>query len=583
MAMSYRVTIIEKEGPARVMELDTSEVTIGRVKGNDVVLPKGNISKRHARVVDKDGKLILVDLKSTNGTYVNGRKLSSPRVLRERDKIYIGDFTLTVEQRAGGVQPSPPPLPPASASRSEETSSSRRRVPTPTPRDAEEIAELIAPREDYAAEEGEVDARAHEIEVALAHDETRAVQAQIFSALTRAGELDQLAVDPAAAELAVRQILDEISARGALPAGFDDAAAVAGVITELCGFGPLEELLRDDSVSQIFASGPHSIHVERARRGAPHKVTFSCAASMRHVIQRLLRASHIDVDGAAIVDARLAGGAHLSALLPPVCAGGPAFTLRKPAPSATLEQLVEEGVLSGRMAAFLRTCVRARRNILVSASDAREGTRLLRAIADLIESDQRIVTVEEVAQLNLRQPNVTRLEASPAARRGGVGLRELVRAAQRLAPDRLIVGDCCGGEAREVLRALAGAVDGGMLLVRGDSARDGVGRLEAMVAMGGVELTALAVREAISSTIDVVVQVSRCTDGVSRATQIAAVSGVEVDLVTLQELFVFRAQGVGSDGAHRGRFLATGAVPRFYDELQRSGEELDLGVFREGS
>ncbi|MBN2359612.1 MAG: CpaF family protein, partial [Deltaproteobacteria bacterium] len=255
--------------------------------------------------------------------------------------------------------------------------------------------------------------------------------------------------------------------------------------------------------------------------------------------------------------------------------------IRPARPTATLELLVADGVLSSAMAEFLRGCVRLRKSIVVSAGHGAGGIELLRAIGCEIGPRERIVTVEQCARLDLPQPNVVSLETAFAAGARDADLRELVRWALRLEPDRLVAGDCRGGEALEILQAMAGPLGGSLLLVHGHSARECTGRIEAMMLLGAGDASARAVREVLARAIDVVVQVSRFADGAPRVTEIAVVNGMEVDLITVQPIFTFCTDGPNQNGQIRGRFLATGAVPHFYSELQRRGEQVDLGLFRE--
>jgi len=621
----FSVTINEKGGAPRVMEFDKPEVTIGRVQGNDIILPKGNISKRHSRIVLKDGKFIIVDLKSTNGTYVNGRKITSPHILKDADKIYIGDFTLTVEPQGGRAEPAASPAPPPP--RPQKPAPPRRAPEPPPPEEEDDFEEFIAPEEDYGGPSGEefeefapepeyespetappppppspprvavkkspkrpaAPASASPRRPAAASkrrstsNEVPEAQAAVFATLMQKADLAQLADDPAAAEQAVRRAYDEASSQGGLSGSVDGEAVVTRIVTEILGLGPLDALLNDDNVTQIFANSPHSIFVEQGGEIAPHDTTFSNAESMTYVIQKLLRASRATDGDSPIVDTRLVDGTHVSALLPPVGARGPVLTLRKPVqPTASLEQLVADGSLTEGMAEFLQTCVTYRKNVVVSANSAADGTAFLRALASAIGEDERIVTVEEVSQLSLPQSNVVSLEAAPMAGDRGVGIRDLVRMALRLGPDRLVVGDCRGGEALEILQAMGGALDGSLLLVHGHSARDCVSRIEAMALMGGIDATARALREAIVNAVEVIVQVSRFADGIPRITQIAAVSGMEVDLITMQDVFTFRAEGTDKEGNTLGRFLASGVVPLFFEELQKRGEKVNMGIFREG-
>jgi len=605
--MKFSVEISEKGNGRQVLEFDRPEVTIGRVKGNDIILPKGNISKRHSRIIVKGGAFVVVDLKSTNGTYVNGHKLTSPHVLKHGDQIYIGDFTLTVaSQRDAGrttsartplprtppVQTPPnqtpaprpaPPRPPAAAAPPPPPPLPRSALVAPPLPSLDEDAEFIAPIEDYG------DASADENAANKTGDQAvggaalaLALRAAAFATLVQGDDIDGLALDAAAAAQAVRRALDNAAAATEWPRGVDRDAVSKDLVREIIGLGPLDPLLQDSAVSKIFANDPHHIFVVRDGRTVACGDIFSSAGSMTHVIGRLLRASRLQLGVSTRIDARLADGSHLSALLPPLAANGPALVLSRPAkPTATLDLLVAAGALSQRMAEFLRTCVRLRQNIVVSNRGDQGGVDVLRAIASAIDGRERIVTIEQVAQLGLPQPNVVNLEAAPVVGERDATTRELVRWALRLEPDRLVVGDCRGGEALDIVQAMGGSLAGSLLLVHGNSAHEGTGNLEAMMQVGAGDASARAMREVLVRAIDVVVQVARFADGAPRVTEIAAVSGMEVDLITMQEIFAYRSEGAGLGGKILGRFLATGAVPHFYDEMQRRGEKLDLGLFRE--
>lgn len=643
----FNVVISEKGGSSRVMEFDKPEVTIGRVQGNDIILPKGNVSKRHSRIVLKDSKFIIVDLKSTNGTYVNGRKITSPYILKENDKIYIGDFTLTMDDEAQAEAPPPPPPPPPRPA--------RRHPPEPKveapPPPEDDFEEFLAPEDDGALEDfsdfDPADAEPNfadddnfppepefEPEPPLdpLHDDasfgddlvgadfdpapptappppapprvaikkaprgrepsspsarkqppskqqripvSAAAQQAVFAALVKKGQWQKLAHDPKLAEEEVRKALQTI---GRLPSKADPERIVSMVVSELVGLGPLEALLNDSEVSQIFANEPHRLFVERAGELEQCVDSFSCDSSMRFVIERLLSSARsVPAEAAVIIDTRLSNGAHLHAVLPPA-APTPVFALRKSTqPTATLDRLVEAQVLSQNMAAFLRVCVEHRRNIVISSSNGSDGNALLRAVASCIPEDERVVCIEEVSQLNLAHSNLVQLEAAPSV---GVSLRDLSRQAVRLAPDRVVVGACRGGEALDILEILGGGVDGGMVMVHGHSVRDSISRLEAMMLLGSVDVSARGLREMIASATDIIVQISRFTGGVPKVTEISAVTGTEVDLVTTQEIFSFNSRQLDADGSPIGDFVASGAIPRFYEDLQRRGHKLDRGIFR---
>ncbi|MBN2361588.1 MAG: Flp pilus assembly complex ATPase component TadA, partial [Deltaproteobacteria bacterium] len=322
--MKLSVEVSEKGNRLQRLEFDRPELTIGRVKGNDIILPKGNVSKRHARIVAKGAALVVVDLKSTNGTYVNGRKLTGPHVLKNGEKIYIGDFDLKVDAPATAARaPSPPsaPRPPAPPRPPEPRPPAL--APPPLPGADEEF---LAPVEDYGDADPGLAEGVLDIEVNGAPEDARdslaAVQAALFAALSRGEDVDALAGDARATEQAVRRALD-LALPGGVPAGVDRDRVVKRVSAEILGLGPLDRILGDPAVSKVFANDPHRIFVERGGTTAASDEVFSTSESMARVISRLLRVPHRDLAGRPAIDARLADGSRVRALLPPLGARGP--------------------------------------------------------------------------------------------------------------------------------------------------------------------------------------------------------------------------------------------------------------------
>jgi pilus assembly protein CpaF len=284
-----------------------------------------------------------------------------------------------------------------------------------------------------------------------------------------------------------------------------------------------------------------------------------------------------------IAEARLADGTRVNAVHHAACVKGPLVTIsRTSTRQATLPELVEEGWLSKPMADFLAVCVKARRNICVCGGPGAGTGTLLSALTACIDAEERIVLVEQVARLKLTQPHVVTLEPRPM--RGGpsaTNMRELVGNAVRMRPNRVVVHEVNGGEALELSMAMAGRQDGTLFSSYASTARDCLDRLETMIRMAGIDVQAKVVREQIAASVNVVVSLTRFADGSSKVTQIAEVTGVEVDLVTTQDIFVFKRERIDDDGQVQGRFQATGMQPRFYEELQRRGDRVDVGIFRE--
>lgn len=670
---TYTIVIQEKNGPRRVETFQQSEVTIGRVAGNDIVLPKGNISKRHSRIVLKDGKFIIVDLRSTNGTYVNGQRIASPQVLKDVDKIYIGDFTLTLEglgQDAGQLEPEPEPELAADPSSEEDDDplaslglEERREErpagngldlldegldddsdddddeddlfpdepPKPQPKPAVRPAVKAAPpaeRAPAADLDDELDddlldfpeppaakpeparpkaapreasppkARAPEpkakprvaskavpqLQPQLPSAAALQARAAVFSSVLKALAPQGLpAEDEATAQKATTTTERTLQAVAKKLTGTDTATWAEEIAAELTAFGPLEALLDDPDVGEIYVNGPYQVLA--LRRGELQVVPqfFSSEEAVALVARRLLAPSGVEFDAEhPIAETRLQDGTRVNAVHHAVAVRGPVLTIaRSTQKTASLDELVQESVMSSAMAEFLSVCVQTRRNVLVCGSSGAGVGTLLYAMAMALPGDERIVTVEPVARLNLPQPHVVSLEPRPhQGRANHASMRDLLANALRMRPGRLICQDVSGAEALELVVAMAGGQDGTLLSTHAASVRDGLARLETMMLMAGRDLPSRVLREQVASGIDVVVMLTRFPDGSSRVTQIAEVAGAEVDVVTTHELFSFKREGANDDGSPQGRFTSSGAPPRFYEELQRRGEALDLSIFR---
>jgi pilus assembly protein CpaF len=310
---------------------------------------------------------------------------------------------------------------------------------------------------------------------------------------------------------------------------------------------------------------------------------FINADSLMRVIERIVTPLGRRIDeGVPMVDARLPDGSRVNAIIPPLSLVGPILTIRKFARERfSMERLVKLGALTAQMAPFLKTCVLFRKNIIVSGGTGSGKTTFLNALSESIPTGERIVTIEDAAELRLAQPHVLSLEARPAnvEGRGEVTIRDLVRNALRMRPDRILVGECRGGEALDMLQAMNTGHDGSLTTGHANSPRDLLSRLEVMVLMAGMELPVRAIREQISSAVDIIVQQTRFSDGRRRVTSIVEVDGMEGDVILTQPLFAFKQRGIGADGEVLGDFVAFGQAPRFYEDLEEAGIALDRSVF----
>jgi pilus assembly protein CpaF len=347
------------------------------------------------------------------------------------------------------------------------------------------------------------------------------------------------------------------------------------LINEMLGLGPLEPLLADDSVTDIMANGPSSIWVERGGRLERVRARFRDTAQMMAVINRIVTSVGRRIDESSpLVDARLADGSRVNIIIPPLAIDGPAISIRKFARQVIdLDRMVAQGNLSAAMAALLKVAARARLNILVSGGTGSGKTTLLNALSRMISPDERIVTIEDAAELQLQQPHVVRLETRPAnlEGRGEVTQRDLVKNALRMRPDRIILGEIRGAEAIDMLQAMNTGHDGSLGTIHANRPREALTRLENMVAMAGFNLPVLAVRTQIAAAVQLIVQVARMRDGKRRITSIAEVTGMEGDIITLQELFSFRIDHASAEGQLSGSFVGSGLRPQFSPRADHFG------------
>lgn len=360
---------------------------------------------------------------------------------------------------------------------------------------------------------------------------------------------------------------------------------IAEIGADVLGYGPLERLLGDESVTEIMVNGHEQIFVERHGQLTLSDASFTSEAQLRRVIERIVAKVGRRIDESSpLVDARLADGSRVNAIIPPLAVDGSSLTIRKFAREPlTAADLIGLGTLSLGIAEVLEACVNARLNIIVSGGTGTGKTTLLNVLSGFIPATERIITIEDAVELQLQQDHVIRLESRPAniEGKGEVTIRDLVRNSLRMRPDRIVIGECRGGESLDMLQAMNTGHEGSISTVHSNSPRDAISRLETLVLMAGMDLPLRAIREQISSAIDVIVQISRLKDGTRRITHVTEVQGMEGDIVTLQDAFVFDfAAGVDEDGHVLGHAVATGVRPRFADKFREMGIPLSPGVFQ---
>ena len=382
----------------------------------------------------------------------------------------------------------------------------------------------------------------------------------------------------------VEQTLDErADILGLIPPRTERERLIQEVVDEILGFGPIEQLLQDPSVNEIMVNGPHQVYVERKGKLELVGVTFYDDAHVLHIIEKIVAPLGRRIDESQpMVDARLPDGYRVNAIVPPLALNGPILTIRKFAKIPfTMDNLVSFGTLTTEMAEFIDACVKARLNVIVSGGTGSGKTTTLGVISAFIPEDERIITIEDAAELQLRQAHVVTLETRPAniEGKGAVMIRDLVRNALRMRPERIIVGEVRSGEALDMLQAMNTGHDGSLTTGHANTPRDMLSRLETMVLMAGMDLPVRAIREQISSALDVIVQQSRLRDGSRKITHITEVLGMEGEVIVLQDIFRFEQTGIDKQGKVQGHYRATGIRPHFIDKLISAGQVLPDNLF----
>src|SRR5690349_4102778 len=355
------------------------------------------------------------------------------------------------------------------------------------------------------------------------------------------------------------------------------------ILDELTGFGPIQPLLDDEDVSEVMVNGPKKVFIEKKGRLMRSAVTFDDDDHVLRVIDRIILplGRRVDADTPTVY-ARLPDGSRVNAVIRPVSIDGPSITIRKfKKDKLSIQQLIDYGSLTPHMAEFIRACVLAHLNIVISGGTGSGKTTLLNVLSSFIPEEERIITIEDAAELQLQQDHVLRMETKVpnVDGRGAVSIRDLVRNSLRMRPDRIVVGECRGGEALDMLQAMNTGHDGSLTTLHANSPRDAISRMETMVLMAGMDLPLKVVRQQISSAVDLIIQQTRLKDGSRKVTAITEVVGMEGDIVVLTDIFKFEQTGLGQDGKILGELKATGIRPIFSPRLEAAGFKLSAEIF----
>ncbi len=552
------------------------EMTLGRHSESNIVLSGAGISRHHARLVQANGMLFIEDVGSSGGTYVNGERIEAMTPLEENDIVAIGDNTLRIQDAASeGDAAAEIPAEPAAPEPIAEMPAPQPPPPPPAP---------VAPPSP------EVNNFLDEFKNAtlLYEDAIMELTKQIHTDILERLNLTQGTLDVKNDETMdrVSHVMDQIlrERRHEIPSRIPLDTFRQALMDELIGYGPISPVLRSSRVSEIMINGPDHVFVESKGKIFESGIRFFSEQHLLSIIQRIVEplGRHVD-EASPMVDARLPDGSRVNAIIPPLALQGASVTIRKfSEKKLTTDDLIKFGSMTPEMALFLEEAVRSRQNILVSGGTGSGKTTLLNVLSLFIPKGERVITVEDSAELKLDHPNLVSLEARPAniEGKGRITIRDLVINTLRMRPDRIIVGECRGAEALDMLQAMNTGHDGSLTTAHANNPRDALTRLENMVMMAGFDLPSKAIREQIASALDLIVQQTRLPDGSRKIIQISEVTGREGDVILLQDIFTFNQTGMDKDGKVQGYHSATGNIPVFIEELRQSGRlKLDMSVF----
>ncbi|MEI8624638.1 ATPase, T2SS/T4P/T4SS family [Pseudoalteromonas sp. B137] len=546
--------------------------TIGKDKQHIVSLHGFKVSKEHAKLYLNDDGIYLEDRASRTGTQLNGSKIESAGPLQPTDVIEIGGYHIRVELGDGFD----------STKNASEASHSKEEAKVQT-----NIEPDFSPIQETSLETKSETVLNDDNATRLRIKQRNALRKEVHRELIKQIDLRRVNVSEMSDEELRKQsksLIESIVFKLQIPVNVDYEELCKEVLDETVGLGPLENIVNDPDVSEIMVNSHDEIFYEKAGKLYLSDIAFTDDQAVLSAIERIVTPLGRRIDESQpMVDARLKDGSRVNAIIPPLALKGPCITIRKfMAKKLEAEDLVNFGSMSPAMVKFLRMTVVNKRNVVISGGTGSGKTTLLNVLSNFIPDDERIITVEDAAELKLYQPNLVSLEARPANQegKGGVEIRDLVKNCLRMRPDRIVVGECRGGEALDMLQAMNTGHDGSLTTAHANTPRDCISRLEVMVMMAGMDLPIQAIREQIGSAVNMIVQQSRFSDGSRRVTSICEVTGIESNVLQLAEIFKFKQTGYSKDGKVLGDYLPTGMIPEFYEKLRERGIDIDLGIFK---
>ena len=567
--------IITAPGTAPVTAtLENGAYIIGASSSCHIPIQVTGISRRHAQLIVSDGRITVMDLGSSNGTKLNGGEAIFPN----RPVDISGGATLTLGKAFLQVIP----LKPHEEEKLSETQlknlsqtqiDQKKSMPKPfsvTP-EKEEIPVF------------QISAFPPELRPVIQEIKRQAHRELLIRMNLKKMALSGISQEDLAkkAQAIIQEILSQLTIP--LPGEESLQQLEKELLQEAIGLGPLEPMLERDDITEIMVNGPNQIFIERKGVIYRSDSEFADDAQVLSAIERIVAPLGRRIDESSpMVDARLADGSRVNAIIPPLALTGPTITIRKFAKKPfQAKDLINFGSISEDMMHFLAICIAVRKNIIISGGTGSGKTTLLNVLSSFLPNRERIVTIEDAAELQLHQEHLVRLESRPPniEGRGAVTIRDLVRNSLRMRPDRIVVGECRGGEALDMLQAMNTGHDGSLTTVHANTPRDALARLETLVLMAGFDLPLRAIREQIASAINIVVQITRARDGSRKVINISEITKMEGDIITMQDIFTFHHTGWDSNGKMTGKYLPTGNIPSFMEDITRAKLDLSVDIF----
>lgn len=558
----------------KLFKVTGESCAIGSARSNDLVVSSRQVGKRHAELSLKSDGIWVRDLGSLHGSWVNRERVMEHGPLSELDEVLLGDLNVVIDLRR--------------IVHADNAPSVKSQVPTSEP-SADAIANHLR-TEDPVSDEpafADEDSVASSEQAEMAREFVywgHIVHEQLLHRMDlQRRDVNRMSDEQLreASTSLIDQIIGELT--GQMPARLNRERLHRNVLNEAVGLGPLEDFLEDESITEIMVNNHAEIFVEKDGKLQRSPVNFTSDTTVLAVIDRIITPIGRRIDESSpICDARLKDGSRVNAIIPPLALKGPSITIRKfPKHRLHFDDLVRYGTLEAPMVEFLRIAVEQRLNIIVSGGTGSGKTTLLNVLSGFIPDADRIVTIEDAAELKLVQPNLVSLESRPPnlEGKGGIPIRDLVKNSLRMRPDRIVIGECRGGEALDMLQAMNTGHDGSLTTIHANNPRDVISRLEVLVLMAGMDLPTSAIREQVASAVHLILQQTRFPCGSRKITKITEVVGVESGTVQLQDIFVYKQKGLDENGRVAGHFAATGAIPSFYEELRQIGMEVDLSPF----